>query len=450
MALQLNVGSLTSGSGIDVQSTVDQLMSLQKAPLTQMQRQQTKLQSQSSALTDIQTKLQSLETVIQELGNFTGSMAARSVTSSQSSAVNATATSSAAISQHQISVDHIANGSSWYSNPFIASKTFSAGSFVFKLGSNQAVTINVAQGDTLQTVAKTINSQNAGITANVITDANGSRLTLISNNTGQSNEISVSGDSVGFGFQESVAAKNASLTVDGVQIASASNVLTTVISGVTLTLNGATNGTAAVSVQADTSQAEQSVRNFVSAYNSAIQAISGQFTYDLVSKTSGPLSGDSALRTIQESLLGSLSYSMRDNNGIASLVSLGVNMQDDGTLTVDNGTLDSALAGNYAAVKNFFQSTSPQGFSATLKSTLSSMLDSTKGAVTVDLKGIGDTNTALQNQIDDMNDRLNTEEQSLLIQFEQLDALLRSYPTTMNQITEVLAALPSTSRSSSK
>jgi flagellar capping protein FliD len=78
------------------------------------------------------------------------------------------------------------------------------------------------------------------------------------------------------------------------------------------------------------------------------------------------------------------------------------------------------------------------------------MLDSTKGAVTVDLKGIGDTNTALQNQIDDMNDRLNTEEQSLLIQFEQLDALLRSYPTTMNQITEVLAALPSTSRSSSK
>lgn len=72
MALQLNGGSLTSGTGIDVQSTVDQLMSLQRAPLTQMQRQQASLQSETSALTDIQTKLQSLQTVMQELGNYTG------------------------------------------------------------------------------------------------------------------------------------------------------------------------------------------------------------------------------------------------------------------------------------------------------------------------------------------------------------------------------------------
>ncbi len=450
MALQLDVGSLTSGTGIDVQSTVDQLMTLQKAPLTQMQQEQTDLQSQTSALTDIQTKLQSLETSIQTLGNYTGSLASRATTSSQSSAVSATATSSAAISQHQISVDHIANGSSWYSSPFSSSNTFSAGSFSLQLGTNQAITINVAQGDTLQTVAKTINAQNAGVTANVITDATGSRLTLISNNTGLSNEIAVSGDSVGFGFQESAKAKDASLTVDGVQIDNASNTLTTVIPGVTLTLNSATTGTAILNVQPDTSQAEQSVNDFVNAYNSVIQAMNSQFTYDPTSQTSGPLAGDSTLRTMQESLLGSLSYSMANNSGISTLIDLGVNMQDDGTLTVDSGTLESALAGNYSAVQNFFQSTSPQGFSGMLNSTLSSMLDSTNGAVTVDLKGISDTNTSLQNQIDDMNDRLNTEEQSLMTQFEQVDALLRSYPTTMDQITAILGSLPSTSSSSSK
>ena len=117
MALQLNIGSLTSGSGIDVQSTVDQLMSLQKAPLTQMQQQQTDLASETSALTDIQAKLQSLENVVQSLGNYTGSLAARSAMSSQSSAISATATSSAVISQHQISVDHMASRSSWYAKP---------------------------------------------------------------------------------------------------------------------------------------------------------------------------------------------------------------------------------------------------------------------------------------------------------------------------------------------
>ena len=77
------------------------------------------------------------------------------------------------------------------------------------------------------------------------------------------------------------------------------------------------------------------------------------------------------------------------------------------------------------------------------------MLDSSNGAVTVDLKGISDTNTSLQNQIDDMNTRLDTEEQSLMTQFEQVDALLRSYPTTMDQINAVLASLPSASINSS-
>ena len=140
---------------------------------------------------------------------------------------------------------------------------------------------------------------------------------------------------------------------------------------------------------------------------------------------------------------------MSNNNGIASLVSLGVNMQDDGTLSVDSGKLESALASNYSAVQNFFQSTTPQGFSQTLNATLKGMLDSSSGAVTVDLKGISDTNTSLQNQIDDMNTRLDTEEQSLMTQFEQVDALLRSYPTTMDQINAVLASLPSASINSS-
>jgi flagellar hook-associated protein 2 len=322
---------------------------------------------------------------------------------------------------------------------------------VLQVGSNQPVTINVNQGDSLQTIANTVNAKNAGVTANVITDAKGSRLTLIGNSMGTANEISISGDTVGLGFQESTSAKNASLTVDGVQIDSASNTLTTVIPGVTLSLTSSTNGTATLNVQADTSRSEQAVNTFVNAYNSAIQAISAQFTYDPTSKSSGPLSGDSSLRTIQETLLGSLSYSMSNNNGISTLVSLGINMQDDGTLSVDSGTLESALAGNYGAVQNFFQSTSPKGFSATLNSSLSAMLDSTNGAVTVDLKGISDTNTTLQKQMDDLSTRLDTEEQSMLIQFEQVDALLRSYPTTMDQITAVLGSLPSASiHSSSK
>ena len=58
---------------------------------------------------------------------------------------------------------------------------------------------------------------------------------------------------------------------------------------------------------------------------------------------------------------------MSNNNGIASLVSLGVNMQDDGTLSVDSGKLESALASNYSAVQNFFQSTTSARILTNLK-----------------------------------------------------------------------------------
>lgn len=229
MALSPNIGSLTSGSGIDVQGTVDQLMSLEKAPLTMIKQQQQDLSTETSVLNDIKSRLQSLETSIQSLEDYTGSLTARCATSSQLSSVTATATSAATISQHQISIDRLVSRSSWYSNPFIPNKTFSAGSFSLQLGTSQPVLINVAVGASLQNVANTINAKNAGITANVISDANGSRLTLISRDTGASNEIAVSSDSVGMGFQESASAKNAALTVDGGQINSASNSISTVI-----------------------------------------------------------------------------------------------------------------------------------------------------------------------------------------------------------------------------
>ena len=288
MALQLNIGSLTSGSGIDVQSTVDQLMSLQKAPLTQMQQQQTNLTSETSALTDIQTKLQSLENVVQSLGDYTGSLAARTrnVITIQRDQRNG-----------DIGCGHIAAsdfGRSYGQSVFLVHQAPQrqpelVGWFVhiaIRLKTDGYV--NVSSGDSLQTVANNINAKNAGITANVISDANGSRLTLIGNDTGTSNEIAVSSDSVGLGFQESSSAKDASLTVDGVLIDSASNTISTVIPGVTLSLTGSTTGTATLTVAADSSQAEQAVNSFVSAYNSAIQAISAQFTYDPTSKTAGP------------------------------------------------------------------------------------------------------------------------------------------------------------------
>ena len=55
------------------------------------------------------------------------------------------------------------------------------------------------------------------------------------------------------------------------------------------------------------------------------------------------LAGDSSLRSLQSSLLADATYSLAGNNGLVNLASLGVNMNDDGTLTVDNTKLTNVI-----------------------------------------------------------------------------------------------------------
>ncbi len=46
---------------------------------------------------------------------------------------------------------------------------------------------------------------------------------------------------------------------------------------------------------------------------------------------------------------------MSGNNGVVNLQSIGIEMQDDGTLSVDSTTLNDALQNNFSAVQNLFQ-----------------------------------------------------------------------------------------------
>src|ERR1051325_8099385 len=80
-----------SGSGIDVQGTVDQLMAVERQPETAMKNQQTKLNSQASAIGIINNALATLQTKIQTLTDFTSQLSARIATSSDSTMLTATA-----------------------------------------------------------------------------------------------------------------------------------------------------------------------------------------------------------------------------------------------------------------------------------------------------------------------------------------------------------------------
>jgi len=437
-------------NGIDVQATVDALMQIERQPEAQMQQQQSDISQQISMLGVISNDLQALATAANSLQDITGGLDARTATSSQSSIVTATADSTAAIGNHTVTVNNLATISSSYSDP-VASTT--------QLG---GVEIDVAYGNpnnpsgadkiiipaadnTLQQAASYINSSNDGVTANVVTDNTGSRLVLVSKASGAAGNLTVTSSVLN--FTQGTAGVDAQLNVDGVPIDSSTNTVTTALPGVTLTLaSGAPNTQVTISVGADTSQATQTINSFVSAYNTVVSDINSQFSLDSNAQE-GPLAGNSGLRSLQSQLLSAISYSVSGTGQYVNLQSLGLEMQDDGTLQVNTSALNNALSTDYKDFQNFFQSTSPQGFGTFFGNQMMQLTDVTQGPIALAVTGLQQTNQSLTNDISDFEVRMTSLQQELTQQYSAVNATLEEYPMLMQQISSQLASLPSSKSS---
>src|SRR5262249_48064476 len=157
--------------------------------------------------------------------------------------------------------------------------TLANGTFQIQVGTNAPVSVTVDSSDnTLNGLAEAINNLNAGVQANVINDANGARLAIVSSTTGAPGDVTISGNTTGLTFNKAVTGTNASLTVDGVPISSTTNIVSSAIDGVTLNLASAAAGApVSITIAPDTTQATNAVNSFVSAYNTAVKDINAQF-----------------------------------------------------------------------------------------------------------------------------------------------------------------------------
>jgi flagellar hook-associated protein 2 len=439
----LSSATLTSGSGIDVDTIVSNLVAAARAPETVWQNQQLKLQSQQAALNEVQSNLGSLETSVNSLKDFAGVFESLSSASSDNSIATATAGAGATAGQHSIEVDHLATQASYYSNTMASgSTTLADGTLSIKVGSADAVAITIdSTNNTLDTLAAQINKQRVGVNASVVTDAKGARLVIAGSNTGVANDVTLTATGP-LSFTQSSFAANAKLVVDGIPIESATNNVSGALSGVTLELQSAApDKPVTLTVSQDISRVSQAINDFVSSFNSIIGSINTQFTYDAATQTSGALSGDASIRTLQQQLLEQVSYSNTACGDIGTLSSLGITMNDDGTLAVDRTKLNSALQSDFSNVKKFFQGDGTTGFAISFGNTLGDLTDSTSGPLVVDLKGNTDQQKTLTDQINDFELQITNKRQQWLDQFSQVDAMLRQFPLTQLQVTSELNSL---------
>ena len=448
-----NINNAFSGktSGIDVASTVDALMQLKRAPETEWQNEQSAVNTRISTLGTIASELSQLQTAVNDLKDSFGALSQKTVTSSNSSIVTATAHASAVAGTHSVIVNQLATTSSSYSDPITDPTTLEGTTLTINYGDpdNPTKTDTIPLPDsvkTLQDVADAINqsADNTGVTASVVTDANGQRLALVSKTSGEDGNLTVSG---AVNFYQGVEGKDSLGSVDGVPFDDAGNTVSGVLTGVDLQLSGADkNTTVQINIAPDTNEAATVVNNFITAYNNVMQDINTQFTADS-SGNAGPLAGDAALRTLQSQLLEIAGYSPGNDGPYVNLQQLGIEMNNDGTLQMNSTVLDDVLSNHYSDFQNFFQSTDSGAFGQTVGNMLLQITDPTQGTVSADISAQQAISKSLTDQINDFEDQMTAVQQQLTNQYSQLNVLLQQYPMQIQEINSQLSALDPSNKS---
>ena len=366
MSISLNPASLLNGQGLDVSTVVNELLNQKSGQLTQWQSQQTNLQLQAGVLNNINNDLNSLATAVSALADPLGPMTAQAATSSNTGILIATAQSNASAATHTIAVSSMATSGVVYTdavtggaNVSILPSSAANGDLKIQIGGSGGTTadipITVGSNDTLSTLANSINQLSStnkwGISATVVTDATGSKLAITSTATGSPGSLSMANNTTSLAFNSPTGGTNAALTIDGIPYFSNSNTITGAISGVTLNLASSSPGSnVQLTVGPDTQNVTQAINDFVSAYNKVVNDINQQYAVDPSTDSQGPLAPDSALRNLQSSLMSDVTYSIQGNNGLVNLASLGINMNNDGTLTV--GTTPSGQSMSQVLASN--------------------------------------------------------------------------------------------------
>jgi len=439
----INFGSATSGQGFDVASTVTQIQASEQAIETPWKNQLTALQAQDTVLSTLGTDLSTLTTSLQALTDFTGVFSAKQGSSSDTNLLSLTSADvTASAGSHTITIQSLAQTSSQVTSAIANPNDTLSGSLTI-----QGHTFNVDSADndtTLATLASAINSAGIGVHANVISDSNGSRLSLVSGTSGAAGQLSVSGSlsaaSAGaLTFSSSQDGKDASLTVDGVPITSGSNTVSNAIPGVTFQLLGASTGTQIqVEITNDNISIGTTLSQFVSAYNAVINDINGQ-EKNSSSGTAEPLFGSPTLALIQSQITGAL-FSGAASGAISNITQLGIGLNNDGTLTLNTDRLNLVLNSNFADVTGFLQNSG--SFGQTLATSLNRLgTQAPNGAVFLAQQQNSAQEKALNTSISNQDALLAAQKIQLTDELNAANQILQSIPSQLNQVNEIYSAI---------
>jgi flagellar hook-associated protein 2 len=461
-------------SSIDVAAIVEQLMTVENKPLERIKTQIEQKKLVISDLGTIKSKVATFQDalkVFQTPSTFNNSAAS----SSDATVVSATASNGAIKGNHSVTVTSLAtatrNSVSGYASSTALATVDATNGFAITVA---GVTYNTngSKTQTVSGVATTtanavavlgatptitdlkswINGLGVNVSASVVETTSSSNWALMiqGTQTGSANAISftgltgLSGAPAALINAEVTAAANASFAVNGTTFSRASNTVTDVIDGLTLSLNKASVTAQTISVTKGADISSEAINTLIAAYNDVMSTHKSMTANSANSDKPGNFANSpstlSFINQIKDSFAKGVSYTSNGTLTTMSLSTLGIDMQLDGTAKFNSASFATASAAGLrdtlalGVTMGYVSSTSNLNTFLTAQVKTGGVLSSQIDSETRNVQ-------TLTKRQDDLQTRLNSIQNNLVSQYSALNALLFQLSSTSNSLTSALDAL---------
>jgi flagellar hook-associated protein 2 len=407
-------------SGMDTNAIIDQLVQLESRPLDLLRARQSGIKTQISALADIASQLSALGSAAADLG-ANGVLATKAA--STNDAFSAAPGTNAVPGRYAVEVIQLARASKWRSQAFAAGATHPGGSLTLTVQGKTYDPLTIAAGASLEDVATAIRGLGAPVSAVVLNDGTSSYLSLTASDTGLPSgggaALSVAFDADPTLYAETQTAQNASLRVDGLLFSRASNTISDVIPGTTLTLKKEAAPAEDLVLATDLDGTQARLQKFVDAYNGVMKLLQRQLHPSKDTDRSSSLTGDGAVRSLQAQLQAILTTQVGTTT-VRTLADLGVKTARDGSLSIEADKLSAAIARDPVSVNALF-STGTTGVSAVVKSLVELEPRAGDGILVARQDGLSSTVDDLETRATAMQRRIDAFRQNLVAQFTAME-----------------------------
>lgn len=468
MAIESIAKTLGTGSGIDISALVTGLVDAQFAvKRAQLDKRGETLTAQISKASELKSAISGFDSALKSLIR-TGTLATAPV-SGNSGILKTSALTSATISglPTQVEVRQLAQPQVVSATP-VADKSVAIGTgkltltfgtatvdtngamTAFTAGAVAPVDIDITgSNNSLTGIAAAINAKNAGVTASILTDSQGSRLVLKSaTGVAQAFTLTATEDegaeglaalNIGVGATGTTigtAAQSAIVAVDGVALQRSSNSILDLVPGVRLDLVAASVGTrVTISAEMPAAALGQAVQDVVDTYNELLTTLKAA-----TDPITGELKGDAAAKTLLQSLRSLSTKELipdPDSTLPSTLSELGVATNRDGSLRVDATRLASTIANHGSSVEAIFKS--GKGLSAAL-SAISIAASSTQYGLGASVQRYTAAKSDLAEQQEKALAAAESMRTRMTRQFAGMDSAVAAYKSTQSFLENQVAA----------